>query len=132
RALALDRSRAQHTAAPARAHDEGEGGRAPLPRPRHAQLARRLAGFFRVGPGECRQHRPVVAHAAARDRIHDRARGLGPRRPAVRDPDVSRRRQRGVALLVAIVLFALATALAAAITYNKAMAARRAAATFTM
>jgi len=45
---------------------------------------------------------------------------------------VSRRRQRGVALLVAIVLFALATALAAAITYNKAMAARRAAATFTM
>jgi len=42
------------------------------------------------------------------------------------------RRQRGVALLVAIVLFALATTLAAAITYNKAMAARRAAATFTM
>jgi general secretion pathway protein K len=40
--------------------------------------------------------------------------------------------QRGVALLVAIVLFALATTLAAAITYNKAMAARRAAATFTM
>jgi general secretion pathway protein K len=45
---------------------------------------------------------------------------------------VSRRRQRGVALLVAIVLFALATTMAAAITYNKAMAARRAAATFTM
>ncbi|HTU66221.1 MAG TPA: type II secretion system minor pseudopilin GspK [Steroidobacteraceae bacterium] len=42
------------------------------------------------------------------------------------------RRQRGVALLVAIVLFALATTMAAAITYNKAMAARRAAATFTM
>jgi general secretion pathway protein K len=41
-------------------------------------------------------------------------------------------RQRGVALLVAIVLFALATTLAAAITYNKAMAARRAAATYTM
>lgn len=41
-------------------------------------------------------------------------------------------RQRGVALLVAIVLFALATMLAAAITYSKAMAARRAAATFTM
>jgi len=43
-----------------------------------------------------------------------------------------RRKQRGVALLVAIVLFALATTLAAAITYNKAMAARRAAATFTL
>jgi general secretion pathway protein K len=42
------------------------------------------------------------------------------------------RRQRGVALLVAIVLFALATTMAAAITYSKAMAARRAAATFTM
>jgi general secretion pathway protein K len=45
---------------------------------------------------------------------------------------VSRHGQRGVALLVAIVLFALATTMAAAITYNKAMAARRAAATFTM
>jgi type II secretory pathway component PulK len=45
---------------------------------------------------------------------------------------VSLARQRGVALLVAIVLFALATMLAAAITYSKAMAARRAAATFTM
>jgi general secretion pathway protein K len=41
-------------------------------------------------------------------------------------------RQRGVALLVAIVIFAVATTVAAAITYNKAMAARRAAATFTM
>jgi general secretion pathway protein K len=42
------------------------------------------------------------------------------------------RQQRGVALLTAIVLFAVATILAAAITYNKAMAARRAAATFTL
>ena len=41
-------------------------------------------------------------------------------------------RQKGVALLVAIVIFAVATTVAAAITYNKAMAARRAAATFTM
>jgi len=41
-------------------------------------------------------------------------------------------RQRGVALLVAIVIFAVATTVAAAITYNKAMASRRAAATFTM
>jgi general secretion pathway protein K len=40
--------------------------------------------------------------------------------------------QRGVALLVAIVMFAIATTVAAAITYNKAMAARRAAATFTL
>ena len=40
--------------------------------------------------------------------------------------------QRGVALLVAIVIFAMATTIAAAITYNKTMAARRAAATFTM
>jgi general secretion pathway protein K len=45
---------------------------------------------------------------------------------------MTRRRQKGVALLVAIVLFALATTMAAAITYNKAMAARRAAATFTL
>jgi general secretion pathway protein K len=43
-----------------------------------------------------------------------------------------RARQRGVALLVAIVIFAIATMVAAAVTYNKAMAARRAAATFTM
>jgi general secretion pathway protein K len=41
-------------------------------------------------------------------------------------------KQRGVALLVAIVMFAIATTVAAAITYNKAMAARRAAATFMM
>jgi general secretion pathway protein K len=45
---------------------------------------------------------------------------------------VKRRRQRGVALLVAIVIFAVATTVAAAITYNKAMTARRAAATFTL
>jgi general secretion pathway protein K len=41
-------------------------------------------------------------------------------------------RQRGVALLVAIVMFAVATTVAAAITYNKAMSARRAAASFTL
>ena len=41
-------------------------------------------------------------------------------------------RQRGIALLVAIIMFAIATTVAAAITYNKAMSARRAAATFTM
>ena len=41
-------------------------------------------------------------------------------------------RQRGVALLVAITIFAIATMLAASITYNKAMAARRAAASFTL
>ena len=41
-------------------------------------------------------------------------------------------RQKGIALLVAIVMFAIATTVAAAITYNKAMAARRAAATFTL
>ena len=45
---------------------------------------------------------------------------------------MTRRKQRGVALLVAIILFALATVMAASITYSKAMAARRAAATFTM
>jgi general secretion pathway protein K len=41
-------------------------------------------------------------------------------------------KQRGIALLVAIVIFAIATTVAAAITYNKAMSARRAAATFTL
>jgi general secretion pathway protein K len=45
---------------------------------------------------------------------------------------MSRARQRGVALLVAIIIFAIATTVAAAVTYNKTMAARRAAATFTM
>jgi general secretion pathway protein K len=45
---------------------------------------------------------------------------------------VSRFHQRGVALLVAIVIFAISTIVAAAVTYNKAMAARRAAATFTL
>lgn len=42
----------------------------------------------------------------------------------------SRRRQRGVALLVAILLVALGTIIAAAMAYNNAMTARRAAATF--
>lgn len=50
----------------------------------------------------------------------------------IADPAAARSRQRGVALLVAIVIFAVATILAAAITYNKTMAARRAAATFTL
>jgi general secretion pathway protein K len=45
---------------------------------------------------------------------------------------LSRARQRGIAMLVAIIMFAICTALAVTITYNKAMAARRAAATFTM
>ncbi len=43
-----------------------------------------------------------------------------------------RARQRGVALLVAIIIFAFATMVAAAVTYSKAMTARRAAATFTL
>jgi general secretion pathway protein K len=43
-----------------------------------------------------------------------------------------RSRQRGIALLVAVVMFAIATTVAAAITYNKAMSARRAAATFAL
>jgi general secretion pathway protein K len=42
----------------------------------------------------------------------------------------SRRAQRGVALLVAILLVALGTIVAAAMAYNNAMTARRAAATF--
>jgi general secretion pathway protein K len=45
---------------------------------------------------------------------------------------VRQTRQRGIALLVAIVMFAIATTVAAAITYNKAMAARRAAASFAL
>jgi general secretion pathway protein K len=45
---------------------------------------------------------------------------------------MKRGRQRGVALLVAIVIFAIATLVAAAVTYNKAMASRRSAATFTL
>ncbi len=42
----------------------------------------------------------------------------------------ARRRQRGVALLVAILLVALGTIIAATMAYNNAMTARRAAATF--
>lgn len=42
------------------------------------------------------------------------------------------RRQRGVALLVAVVMVAIATTVAAAINYNKVMSAKRAAATFTL
>jgi general secretion pathway protein K len=45
---------------------------------------------------------------------------------------VKHARQRGIALLVAIVMFAICTTVAAAITYNKAMSARRAAATFAL
>lgn len=40
--------------------------------------------------------------------------------------------QRGIVLLVAIIMLAIATTIAAALTYSKAMAARRAAATFSM
>ncbi|HTW37594.1 MAG TPA: type II secretion system minor pseudopilin GspK [Steroidobacteraceae bacterium] len=47
-----------------------------------------------------------------------------------RDGLASRHGQRGVALLVAIMLVALGTILAAAMAYNNAMTARRAAATF--
>jgi general secretion pathway protein K len=51
--------------------------------------------------------------------------------PLRRDGGVSSRRaQRGVALLVAIMLVALGTIIAAAMAYNNAMTARRAAATF--
>src|SRR4029077_11080690 len=71
-------------------------------------------------------------HPPARHRIHGGVRRLGPRATAVRDSDMKHARQRGIALLVAIVMFAIATTVAAAITYNKAMAARRAAATFTL
>jgi general secretion pathway protein K len=45
---------------------------------------------------------------------------------------LSARRQRGIALLVAVVLMAMCTILAAAITHRKAMTDRRAVATFTM
>lgn len=50
------------------------------------------------------------------------------RRPAAGIP--SRRQQRGVALLIAILLVAFGTIIAAAMAYNNAMTARRAAATF--
>ena len=100
--------------------------------PGHAQLAHRLAGAQRQRPGWAAQHRRALLHAPPRHRIHGGARGLGPRATPVRDPHVRHARQRGVALLVAIVIFAIATTVAAAITYNKAMAARRAAATFTL
>ena len=53
------------------------------------------------------------------------------RRPKRRNGNVrSRKHQRGVALLVAILLVALGTIVAAAMAYNNAMTARRAEATF--
>ena len=84
-------------------------------RPRAVRLRRNSVSLLRYPP--------------ARHRIHGGVRGLGPRSAPVRDSDVRHARQRGIALLVAIVMFAIATTVAAAITYNKAMAARRAAAT---
>ena len=57
--------------------------------------------------------------------------GLSVRRRGGRAaPPRQRQRQRGVALLVAILLVALGTIIAAAMAYNNAMTARRAAATF--
>src|SRR6185369_2663031 len=82
-------------------------------------------------PGSARSRRSPD-DAPARHRDQRGLRGLGPRSTCVRDSDVSLARQRGIALLVAIVMFAIATTVAAAITYNKAMAARRAAATFAL
>lgn len=52
-----------------------------------------------------------------------------PRRPRRGAGAASRRHQRGVALLVAILLVALGTMIAATLAYNNAMTARRAAAT---
>src|SRR6185369_1279970 len=82
-------------------------------------------------PGSARSRRSPD-DAPARHRDQRGLRGLGPRSTCVRDSDVSLARQRGIALLVAIVMFAIATTVAAAITYNKAMAARRAAASFAL
>src|SRR5262249_25379473 len=110
----------------------GQGGRNPFPRSGDARLAQGLAGGALVGPVEPDEHRPDAAHASAVHRAHARVRGLGPHHAHLRDTDVIHSRQRGIALLVAIIMFALCTTVAAAITYNKAMAARRAAATFTM
>src|SRR6185295_5609475 len=78
--------------------------------------------------GEC----ATADDTTAGHRVHGGLRGLGSRSTSVRDPHMKHARQRGVALLVAIVMFAIATTVAAAITYNKAMAARRAAATFAL
>ena len=51
----------------------------------------------------------LLTDAAARHRVHGGVRGLGPHATPVRDPDVKHARQRGVALLVAIMMFAIAT-----------------------
>lgn len=67
-----------------------------------------------------RDRQLTVVRASLKSR---RARGMDGGLP-------SRRRQRGVALLVAILLVALGTIIAAAMAYNNAMTARRAAATF--
>src|SRR5688572_10408536 len=91
-----------------------------------------MAGAHPERTGRAAECRRIPADTPAGHRVHDGAGRLGPHSAPLRDPHVSRARQRGVALLVAIVIFAFATLLAAAITYNKAMTARRAAATFTL
>src|SRR5512134_1507976 len=90
-----------------------------------------MAGGRSRGRRDSRDGSPVD-DPPARHRIHGGVRGLGPRAASVLDPHVRPTRQRGIALLVAIVMFAIATTVASAITYNKAMAARRAAATFAL
>ena len=111
---------------------QGQGRRDPLPRSGVAPMAHRLAD---VGVDAARSRRPCVDLLLTRPLaieftvvFEDWGRVHAP----VRDPHVKHARQRGIALLVAIVMFAIATTVAAAITYNKAMAARRAAATFAL
>ncbi len=62
--------------------------------------------------------------------INDRSRPVIARVRRMGGAVPSRRQQRGVALLIAILLVAFGTIIAAAMAYDNAMTARRAAATF--
>src|SRR3954471_7733362 len=86
------------------------------------------AAFGRRQPGAAQS-----ASSTHCDRSHARADRLGQARARARSADVNTRRtrprslrcQRGVAMMVAILLVAFATILAAAIGFKSAMAARR-------
>src|SRR5690349_17579731 len=88
------------------------------------------------GSGQCRHRRfPVTTY---RSRSDDRSRRLGQDPARVRGAHMRRRvlssprKQRGIALMVAILLVAFATILAAAIGFKSAMSARRGSATLAL
>src|SRR5581483_3901921 len=126
----------------ARPDDASEVGHAALHGSQPGLATAMAARNQHSGRDECG---PDAALASDRGRNHAGDRGLGQGRARGGDRRVSSRalvptrrrydsaapgRQRGIAMLVAILLVALGTILAAAIAYESAMSARRSTATF--